>query len=320
MKIFLILNPGSNSGKSKRKFEEIFKILDNNKFSYEYKITSTLEDAYLFSKEANEKNFDIIIAVGGDGTINNVLNGFYDNHGKRISKSKFAVIYTGTSPDFCKSYSIPLNLEDAVKLIIKGNSKKISIGKILLFEKDNNQYINKKINYNDDYLKIKYFACCTNIGIGASISRNANKNRKYLGDFTGTFTSIIKSLISYKSSNYKILLDDTEKNISNTFNISIGKTKYIASGIKINNDLSEKDKRFYFLVVKELNIFNFPKVIFNLYNGKKINTSKQMELLYTNKIYINRSTHNNEIEFDGDPKGFLPCIIDTSEPLDLIVK
>ena len=87
-------------------------------------MTECLHDAYLLSKNANNEGYDVIVAVGGDGTINKVLNGFYDDQGKRISRSRFAVIYTGTSPDFCKSYGIPLDIERAVNFIIRGHSKK----------------------------------------------------------------------------------------------------------------------------------------------------------------------------------------------------
>jgi len=75
--VYLIMNPGSRGGKSRKKFNRIFQLLDQANVSYEYKITNSIIDAYSYSVEANRKDYDIIVAVGGDGTINAVLNGFY---------------------------------------------------------------------------------------------------------------------------------------------------------------------------------------------------------------------------------------------------
>ena len=79
---------------------------------------------------SNKEGIDNIIAVGGDGTINKVLNGFYNENGKRISSSRFGVIHTGTSPDFCKSYNIPTNPMKAADLIIGQQTRSIPVGMI----------------------------------------------------------------------------------------------------------------------------------------------------------------------------------------------
>ncbi|MEN8907137.1 MAG: diacylglycerol kinase family protein [Clostridiales bacterium] len=318
MKFFFILNPKSNSGKSNEKFKIIFDILNKKNINYEYKITSKLEDAYIFSKEANNNGYDVVVAVGGDGTINRVLNGFYDDYGKKISKAKFGVVYTGTSPDFCKSYNISLKLDEAINNLLKLKSKKINIGKIIYLNENINNYNNDKINLNDKNQKVSYFTCCTNIGIGASIARRSNRIRKYFGDVIGTFLSMIISLLTYKELSYTLIIDENKKIINNVLNIFIGKTKYIASGIKVNNDLKINDNRFYILAVKNLKIINFLKVIKKLYSGKKIEKSEEFYFDYGKKIFINRGELNNEIEFDGDPAGFLPCFIENAESMDLI--
>ncbi|MFC1733448.1 diacylglycerol/lipid kinase family protein, partial [candidate division KSB1 bacterium] len=173
MKYYLILNPGSQSGKSRKKFQKIFNHLNESGIDFQYHITISLHDAYFASKEANKKNFDAIIAVGGDGTINAVLNGFFDDNGNRTSTSKFGIIYTGTSPDFCKSYYIPLKLDHAVNNIISCNTIKINVAKILLSS-----------NEKDLLMQTRFFACCANVGLGAELARRANSGmRKYFGDF-----------------------------------------------------------------------------------------------------------------------------------------
>ena len=81
MRYFLIFNPGSRGGKSRKKLDYILETLDKSNINYNYEITKSLEDAYQLSVQANKKDYDIIVAIGGDGTINNVLNGFFDSAG-----------------------------------------------------------------------------------------------------------------------------------------------------------------------------------------------------------------------------------------------
>ncbi len=321
MKYFLIMNPASNGGKSEKKFKEIFKILDEKNISYDYKATSNPDDAYEFSIEANKNKYDVIVSVGGDGTINRVINGFYDDSGRRISNARFGVIYTGTSPDFCKSYHIPLKTEKAVNALLSGKSKMIQIGKITHCPHFNEDLDGRSLSDYNGPIKVSFFACCANIGIGPALARNANQGiRKAVGDKAGTFISLIKALLNYNPSKFTILLDDKEEIIKSVNNISIGITPFIASGIKVKNDLCCPDRRFYNLAIKNIRFFNWPGIFKKIYSGKKIIDDHHITLKYAKCIRVYGCSKNPELEFDGDPNGFLPCEVETAhDPLEVLI-
>lgn len=310
MRYFLIMNPGSKGGKSARKLHKILSILDKNSITYDYKITHSLEDAYTYSVFANKKNYDVIVAIGGDGTINKVINGFYDVFGNKISNAKFAVIYTGTSPDFCKSYHIPTNLYKAIDVMLRQQSKKIKIGKIT-HKPSSNKHSNLTTNY---------FACCANFGLGATLAREANSGiRKYLGDNLGTFMSLIKTLLKYSPSDFTVIYDGKQKTLTKVFNLSVGITPFIASGIKVNNKLADTDNLFYILTIKNLEMKNLLSVLKIIYNGKKFVNNHFISLDYFSVVEVANNHINNEVEYDGDPQGFLPCKVEMAKDyLDLI--
>ena len=321
MKYFLIMNPGSKGGQSKKYFNKIFDAFNKAKIDYDYKYTNELEDAYTYSVEANKAVYNVIVAVGGDGTINSVLNGFFDVEGKLISNSKMGVIYTGTSPDFCKSYNIPIKTNEAIKTIIDNYSRQIYIGK-LLCSNENDKNLNDSDTSEIKSSKLRYFGCCANIGLGAALARKANSGiRKYLGDTLGTFISLIGTLVAYKANNFIVKNDKKKQTISKLYNLSVGRTKFIASGIKIHNKISYSEKGFYCLTAKQLNLFNIPNTIKKVYSGKEFNNTDILSMDYCNKVEIFGNYKNPEIELDGDPIGYLPCKIETSiDKLDLIVK
>jgi len=321
MKYFFVLNPGSRGGKSKTCFHRVFAFLNQLQLDYAYGLTDNLNDAYVLSRKANEMNYDVIVAVGGDGTINKVLNGFYDDGGRKISTAAMGVLYTGTSPDFCKSYNIPFDLESGLETLKDHHIVKIQIGKIVLAKSFIPDYKNKPVT-NEPSFYTRYFSCCANIGMGAALARHANNGiRKKIGDFGGTLFSLLKSLKCYEPSNFHIVRDDKTCKVEKMFNLSVGKTFYIASGIKVNSELKEGDSCFYCLTIKDMRFFDLIPCLKLIYSGNKIQNNRFAFLEYCKSIHILGNNTCPEVEFDGDPQGFLPCHIQMAdESLDLIVR
>lgn len=308
METLLIINPNSRSGRSAIMAEKVMRYLKNRSIEFDAVFLTKFEDAYNFSVKANEENVRNIIAVGGDGTINKVINGFYDYNGKIKSDSQFGVIYTGTSPDFCKSYGIPTDIIKACDVIIKQNTIKVPIGKIDFQCKGDLK------NNSGNSVEPKYFACCANIGLGASLARKANAGiRSYAGDFLGTFISLLQLLWSYRASDYIVEIDNKSIQLNNVYNISIGITKYIASGIKIYEAENAPKSSFYFMKLANLKFGNIPIMLKRIYSGREFSNSTFLSIEYAKRIKISNDLTNSEVEFDGDPVGRLPCSIEMAE-------
>lgn len=305
MSYLIIFNPKSKSGKNAHRKKEIEDYFNKKKLEYEIRETKSLEDAYSLSKEANYRKIKNIIAVGGDGTINQVINGFYDEEGRRVSDSTFGVVYTGTSPDFCKSYNIPIKFEEALNNLFCGEIKKIEIGRI--------KYVD---NQGKD--KISYFGCCANIGLGADLAEKANGGiRKYLGDLIGTFISLIRVLSVYRGTD---IIVNNKETLEKVYNFSVGITPLIASGIKVSNAKDKEDGQFYMLSISKVKLGNVLKIIKSIYSGKEIKKSKEIAIEYRKKFVIEPLSGETKVEFDGDSKGYLPCSISMAlEKLDIII-
>ncbi|KUO73344.1 MAG: diacylglycerol kinase [Clostridia bacterium BRH_c25] len=319
MRYLFILNPGSKGGESRKRFDRIFEILASQGIAYDYKVTSTLDEAYNLSVEGNRSGYDVIAAVGGDGTINKVLNGFFDEQGNRLSNARMGVVYTGTSPDFCKSYNIPLKLEAAIRVLLENKCRRIQVGRICLANTCRNEYDNGPVD-ESGYFDVRYFACCANIGLGAELARRANSGiRKQWGDFLGTLFSLVNILASYKPQDFMLCINGAGKKVEKVHNISIGRTFHIASGIKVRNTLKQEDNRFYMLTVRNLRVKDWIKAIKIIYSGKQIENNDIISLDYVESIEVYGNSRSPEIEFDGDPAGFLPCRIEAARcTLDLI--
>lgn len=299
--IFLILNPGSHSGQSRQKCEEIIRIMEERGVGFDHQFTRDMNHARQLSRNANLDGYKTIVAVGGDGTINAVVNGFYSTDGYRISDASFGVIYTGTSPDFNHSYNIPLTIEGAVDSILKMKTRAIPVGRITF-----------ECLAGSETPEVRYFVCCANIGLGASLARKANSGiRRKLGDFAGTLLSLVALLIHFKSFSATCLEADRKTRLDNLTNISVGITPYIASGIKVpvSFDPSKNSKKeFYKMTVQKLNLFRIVPLLKKVYSGKPFENTEYLLLDSAVQIKLSSSVVV-EVEADGDPVGMLPCFI-----------
>ena len=308
MNYFLIINPRSRNERSRKQFRKILYDFRKSGRDFDHVFVSSYEAIRAESEYANRKGYDAVIAVGGDGTINAAINGFYDGNGKRISTAWFGVIYTGTSPDFCKSYGISLDEDKAIDALIDPRIRRIRTGRIIFRNAS-----------NPGITETRVFACCANIGLGAGVAAISNKIRKYTGDFTGTLISVLWNLATKGPRKLIASIDGVTSEIPGIMNISVGRTKYIASGIKVSGGISDDDDRFYLLTAKNISLIALPRLLYQVYTGK-LTSPEILDLNYARNVEFKSQDKLVGVEFDGDPAGFLPCTIGLAQdPLDLIV-
>jgi diacylglycerol kinase family enzyme len=317
MRYCFIVNPQARNGRSVRILNQLTAEIKRHGLAYDFLRADGLAHARQLSVEANRDGYEVIVAVGGDGTINRVINGFYDAQGKRLSPARLGVVHTGTSPDLCRSYSIPTDIATAVATLVKGVVRPISIGRIMFAAESDDHSSMDRLSKSTP----AYFACCANIGLGAQLARLANGGiRKYAGDFLGTLVSLLRVITGYRPHHLQVTLDGQQKTVTQSYNISVGKTFYIASGIKVRHSLREQDNRFYVLSVSHLSCARLIPVLWSLYSGRPITRSNYLSLDYALDITLSAGKESTDVEFDGDPAGHCPCHIDTAtDPLDLIV-
>ncbi len=270
-KILFIINPISGKGKAKNIENIILSNIDANIFDCHCVYTEYGKHAVELSKNAINQGFNTIIAVGGDGTVNEVASSLV------YSNTKFGIIPLGSGNGLARFLKIPLNTKKAIKLINKNHSQKIDTIKV-----------------NDNY-------CINMAGVGfdAHISHLfANYGKRGLKSYVKL---IIREFFKYKNQNYKLLINN-ELYKKSSFVISFanstqfGNNAHIAPLAKINDGLID------ICILRKFSLLaEFPLAI-RLF-AKNIHKSKYYELIKTDKLKI----INSDILYfhiDGDPFTF----------------
>lgn len=289
MKILLIMNPASRSGKGRRLWSRWR--ADLREAGLAFDCVQTRYRGHGTELAMNASDYDTVVAVGGDGTINETLDGVLQSERTDL---RMGILYSGTSPDFCKFHGIPVRRPEAVKALVAAHSRKVDTVRI-------------EFTGPDGKRERAHFGCSSNIGLGALIARISNRIRRVAGDTAGTCAAAIYSIIVVPPADLEMRLDGSLYRLESVNNLSILKSPFIASGLKLNLDLRPDDGKLVVFAVHGKSRWKILSMLRGFYSGK---AASREDVFVRECSHINvKCAEKAEIEFDGDPRGFLPIDI-----------
>jgi YegS/Rv2252/BmrU family lipid kinase len=268
IKIVFIINPIAG-GKNKNHFSKVISShLNASKFEYELIQTESEKHAYELTKAAILNGAEIVVAVGGDGTINEIGSALIGN------TCTLAIIPYGSGNGLARSLKIPMNTIQAVKLINQFKTAKIDAAKL-------NEH---------------YFFNMSGMGFDAHISHvfAKDKNRGLLGYVKATFSE----LKNYRSKNYKIIIDGKTLE-EEAFILSVANSSQYGNEAHIAPRAELQDGLLDLVIVKPFPLYLMPLLALRMFL-KTADKSKYLISLQGKSILINRN--NNVIHLDGEPK------------------
>lgn len=252
-KWFAIVNPQAGSGRGRTDWPHIESLLKSKGVKFSYVLTEHKYQAVELTVNAINQGYKKILAVGGDGTLNEIVNGVFIQKLHPTTEINIGVIAVGTGNDWFRMYKLPATYEGKVDAI--KNEK--------LFLQDVG-----KVEYEESKVKqIRYFANAAGIGFDAEVARRTNRLKEsgrkgtllYIG-------SLIRALFDYKASYINVSIND-EKLTGSIFSMTIGIGCYNGGGMmQVPNAISD-DGLFDVTVIRHIKKFGVIRNIYRLYNG-----------------------------------------------------
>ena len=265
--ILFIINPISGVGKQKTIEKLIHLYLDKTQFDVEIQYTQRAKHAIALAKK-NAPNFNIIVAVGGDGSVNEI--------GKSLinTNTTLAIIPAGSGNGLARDLKIPMAMKKALLLINAGKTKSIDAIKI-----------------NNDY-----FLGTAGVGFDADISWKFDE-----APTRGLLTYIkiaLKGFWSYKTQDYRVIYDGKEQLITKGMLVTFANSKQYGNNIFIAPKAKIDDGLVKLVVVKKFPLHYLLSFGYYLLS-KQITKFKYTEEIESNKMTLmNPST---KIHVDGEP-------------------
>jgi len=293
----VIINPNAGNKKGQKDWEKISSALNRYKIDFVPVFTEYQQHAIELCKQYINKSFVKIIAVGGDGTLNEIVNSIFLQNKYPVSEITLAAISVGTGNDWGRMYNIPADYVEAVKVIKRGKTFVQDAGVV--------EYNTRSSEVSGFIREKKYFINAAGLGFGAEVVKKVNQ-KKALGKKSSQLVylkDLFSCLFSYKLYRLRITIDDyfIEDNI---FTMSVGINKYSGGGMKQLPDAIPDDGLFDITIIKHIRKFEVIKNVHRLYNGT-IGKHKRVETLTGKKVNI-ESDSKVLLESDGESLGFPP--------------
>ncbi|MGE7186556.1 diacylglycerol/lipid kinase family protein [Peribacillus sp. NPDC006672] len=274
-KVMIIINPSSGREKSGKILPKAEKALGEIYDEVSVRQTEGEGDATDFAKEACEERFDAVISMGGDGTVNEIVNGL----GEQQHRPIFGIIPLGTVNDFARSLGIPLNPNTAIEILKDMHIKESDIGKV-----------------ND-----RYFMNVLAVGAIAEATYNVSVDQKTrLGSFA-YFIEGAKAMI--KKNPFPLTVEHDQGRWMGEAHLLIATMTNSVGGFEqLAPEAEVDDGKLHTFIIKDLSLPRIVKIISSLMRGE-IKGHDEVEYIQTSKLNLSTSDEL-AVNIDGD-EGFL---------------
>jgi len=294
-KVTFIVNPNAGNGYVRKKWVEIKVRAEERLGPYDEHLTEGPGDATILTKKAIASGSNLIVSVGGDGTLNEVINGFV-NHDFSINKEVFlGLIPCGTGCDFTKSVSLPKSWDRLFDLIASRHTRLIDLGKMEFLD-----HRGQKV--------VRFFHNVASFGLGGEVDERVNSTTKFFGGFISFIWATIVSVLYYEKKRISLYLDDRPGLEFDTWNIAVANGQYHGGGMWIAPQAVIDDGWFDITVLGDFSLLEVFMNLSKLYKGTHLKLTKVKT--YRAKKISARSDQKVLLDVDGEQPGTLPVNIE----------
>lgn len=252
--------------------------------------TERNKHAIELARQGTEKGCDYLVAVGGDGTLNEVVNGMLQANIPAHRYPAIGLLPYGSANDFARTAGIPHSIEALLDLILTNTTEKIDLGKIKL----------------QQTCEIRYFINIAGVGLGAEVVQNLEQSSSVLGPGFNYFKHIIKGFLNYVKMEISCT-SSTWQFKGKLLQMAVANGRYFGNGICIAPDARLTDGLFQVAIFGDLSLWDYLKNFRKLEKGVKVNHPQVS--YYEAKEMLIESNDCCGIEADGEYVGLAPAII-----------
>ncbi len=285
MKTKLIINPASGRGNVARRYSQIEAILCEENFPFDATFTTHRGNATEATRAALNEGYDLIVAVGGDGTLNEVVNGMVSRDGRAINPhAALGLIPSGTGSDFARTANIPRDTVTATRRLARATKDIIlDLGKITFYRKGKPE--------------VRFFANVSGMGFDAEVIARLECSGKSSGGTIPYYRALLASISRFHNLDLRITIDG--KTIQGNINpLVVCNGKFFGGGMMIGPNATLNDGKFHVMLGHDFTVSGLLLATPKLYSGSILSHPKAAE--YIAETVTVESSETILIEADGE--------------------
>ena len=238
------------------------------------------------AREAAEGGAKLLVAVGGDGTVNEVVNGMAGSHDVEL-----AIVHRGTGGDFVRTFGIPHNIEDALTIAHDGGTREIDLGRATL-----RTWAGREGS--------TWFANIGSAGMSGAVAKRVNETGKALGGTIAYAWSTLAVFARWRNAQVTVAVDG-EGRSGPMYDVIVANGRYLAGGMKICPEAEPDDGLFDVLTIGDLTKRDLLVTLPKTYRGRHLPHPKA-ELLRGAVVTVDADAPL-PVELDGEQPGTTPA-------------
>ena len=234
MTAFVVVNPRSAGGRTQYEWDSLARGLKTHFPDFAVAFTRKRGDATVLVRNALSEGHQEVIAVGGDGTINEAANGFFDDDGSRISPDAvLGFISSGTGGDFRKTFHVAAGTEAGLAHLASAEIRAVDVGRLSCLAQDGTP-------------TVRYFVNIGSFGLSGVIVDAVNRARitkLFGGTFAFAFHSIL-SMAAYRPRAVRLMLDNGFDETLSVSTVAVANGQYFGGGMRVAPTALPDDGQF----------------------------------------------------------------------------
>ena len=288
-KWLVIVNPKASIGKAGKDWPQIKQILINEEIAFDYLITEYQGHAISLVRDSiTEKGYRKIIAVGGDGTNNEVVNGIFTQKRFPTEEITMGIMPVGTGNDWRRTFGFDIDYQENVKIIKAGNTFKHDIGKVTY--------------YNDGDPQVRYFLNAAGTGLDEAVCQSTNAMKQQgKGGAARYMINVAKCLFGFDCPHIQLEVDDQLVFDDKVLSLGVGICRYKGGGMMTMPNAVPNDGLFDITVIRKVGMAKFAANISKIYDGTFIKKMNEVSTFQGRKVKVTSiPAHALKLETEGE--------------------
>ena len=292
MKTFFVVNPRSANGATGKRWGELAAGIARVLSDFGVEFTKGPMDAAAITTTALKAGYECIVAVGGDGTINEVANGFFEKGQALNANAALGVLPRGTGGDFRKTFDWDLDFDAAVQRLKTPDTRPFDVGLL-------------EYRRHDGATAQRYFANICSFGVSGLVDETVNTTSKALGGKLSFMLGSLKALAKYRDQVVRVSFDGKPAETLAVTTLAVANGRYFGGGMMVAPEADVSDGQFDITIWSGYGLTDFVFKSGAIYKGTHTKW-KGTRTLRCREV-VAESDERVLIDCDGEQPGTLPC-------------
>jgi diacylglycerol kinase (ATP) len=284
-KAFFLVNPASANGRTRKIWPELAHRAARLGLEGEALFSERPGHLIELARGAVDRGADLVVSVGGDGTLNEVVNGVAE------TEVDIALLPNGTGQDFGRTHGIPTKFEDAVRVALEGNTRTVDAARVAY-----------RTWSGED--ATRWFANVGSVGMSGAVAQRANSMSKALGGRVTFFYALTRVFLEWENTEMTVTLDDGERR-GRMHDVILANGQWHGGAMWLAPEARPDDGLFDVVFIGDVNKRDFLTTAPKLYKGKHVGHPK-VEIARSATVMVDAPEHL-PIEVDGEQVGTTPA-------------